>query len=266
MKKCVLKVLPRLLTFLLLSLLFTACFGNKPKQGTYTIFRSKNIEGIQLQGKEFSIQGFTDDVFFEIARMQGIRIKIATLDRGKTGELLRMRGADGVVGIVDATLQYRKQYLISEPFFTFGPVVVMRSDDVYVNPDSLKNKVVGFDRAYAGLVQNRDDLSFILKPYDQMTYAMEDLVNGQIGAVILDSIRAYQLVGNFYANKLKVASGPLIVTDFCLIVKQGKNDELIRLFNDGLEQLKSKGTYQKILDYWGLVDPVYRSESGVLSK
>lgn len=251
---------------LLLLLLCTACFGSKPKQATYTIFRSKSIEGIQLQGKESSIQGFTDDVFFEIARMQGVRIKIATLDHGKTGELLRMRGAEGVVGVVDATLQNRKLYLISEPFFTFGPVVVMRTEDIYVNPDSLKNKVVGFDRAYAGLVQNREDLSFILKPYDQMTYAMEDLVNGKIDAVILDSIRAYQLVGNFYANKLKVASGPLIVTNFCLIVKQGKHDALVELFNEGLEQLKSKGTYQKILDYWGLVDPLYRSESGVLSK
>lgn len=258
MKKCTL--------LLLLLLLCTACFWGKSKKRDYAVFRSNSIEGINLQGKESSIQGFTDDLLFEIARTKGIRIKITTLDHGKTGDLLDMTGAEGVVGVVDATLQNRKQYIISDPFFTFGPVVVMRMRDNYKNPASLKDKVVGFDRAYAGLVQNREDLSFILKPYDQMTYAMEDLVNGKIDAVILDSIRAYLLVGSFYANKLKVASAPLIVTDFCLIVKDGKHDELVSIFNEGLRQLKAQGTYQKMLDYWGLVDPLYNSERGVLSK
>src|ERR1017187_6605947 len=115
----------------LLLLLCTACFGNKSKQKNYTVFRSNSIEGVNLQGKESSIQGFTDDLLFEIARTKGIRIKITTLDHGKTGDLIDMTGADGVVGVVDATLESRKLYLISDPFFTFGPVVVMRMNDTY---------------------------------------------------------------------------------------------------------------------------------------
>ncbi|MCE5293725.1 MAG: transporter substrate-binding domain-containing protein [Chlamydiales bacterium] len=255
MKKCA-----PLLLFLIV--FCTGCFWSKSKNKQYTVFRSNSIEGINLQGKETSIQGFTNDLLFEIARLKGIRIKINTLDHGKTGDLISMKGADGVVGVVDATLQNRKFYVISEPFFTFGPVVVMRMGETYKDLDSLKNKVVGFDRAYAGLVQNRDDLSFILKPYDQMTYAMEDLVNSKLDAVILDSIRAYQLVGNFYANTLKVASAPLIITNFCLIVNEGKHVELIKIFNEGLAELKKQGTYQKMLNYWGLVDPLYNSEIG----
>lgn len=249
----------RVLSILLL-LIVTACFWANPNHKTYTILRSNNIPGINLQGKETSIQGFTDDLLFEIASIEGFRVKITTLNSATTGRLVSLRGGDAVVGAVDATLENRKLYTISDPFFTFGPVVVLRNSDTYTNLDSLKNKVVGFDRAYAGLVQNRDDLLFILKPYDQMTYAMEDLVNGKIDAVILDSIRAYQLVGSFYANTLKVASGPLISTDFCLIVKDGKNSELVSLFNEGLHRLKANGTYQKILDYWALVDPHLKAE------
>ncbi len=256
----------RALLHLLLVFACTGCFWSSSERPVYTIFRSNTIQGINLQGKETSIQGFTDDVLFEIARMKGIRLQINTVEHGKTGEMIDMQGADGVVGVVDASLQNRRQYLISEPLFTFGPVVVLRRNETYKDIDSLKNKVVGFDRAYAGLIENREDLSFILKPYDQMTYAMEDLVHGKIDAVILDSIRAYQLVGNFYANTLKVASSPLIVTSLCLIVKAGTFDELIPLFNDGLLKLKKQGTYQKMLDYWGLVDPSYSKESGVLSK
>ncbi len=245
----------RFLPIFLLLLLCTGCFWNKDQHPVYTIFRANTIQGINLQGKETSIQGFTDDILYEIARMKKIRLQINTVEHGKTGEMIEMQGADGVVGVVDASLQNRRQYLISDPLFTFGPVVVLRQGDSYKDIDSLKNKVVGFNRAYAGLIENRDDLSFILKPYDQMTYAMEDLVHGKIDAVILDSIRAYQLVGNFYANTLKVASSPLIATSLCLIVKVGNYSELIPLFNDGLAKLKKQGTYQKMLDYWGLVDP-----------
>ncbi len=251
---------------IVLLVLCTGCFSNSSKRKSYTVFRSNNIEGINLQGKETSIQGFTNDLLFEIARVKDVHIMVSTFDHGKTGAMLEMKGADGVVGVVDESLENRRQYTISDPFFTFGPVVVMRKGEKYVNVDSLRNKVVGFDRAYAGLVRNREDLLFILKPYDQVTYAMEDLVNGKIDAVILDSIRAYQLVGNFYATKLKVASSPLIVTNFCLVINKSEHIELVKLFNDGLKQLKAKGIYQKMLDYWGLVDPLYKRERGVLSK
>lgn len=232
--------------------LFAGCFWKKPPRKLYTIFRSNNIEGMNLQGKESSVQGFTDDILFEIAQTKDFRIKINTVEHGKTGALLDMRGADAVVGVVDASIQNLKLYLISDPLFSFGPVVILRTHDTYVNLDSLKNKVVGFERAYAGVFENPQDLPFIFKPYDQMTYAMEDLVYGKIDAVIMDSIRANQLISTFYANKLKVASAPLKVTNLCLIVKLGKDNELIKLFNQGLHDLKKNGTYQKMLDYWGL--------------
>ncbi len=256
----------KILCWLFLLFLCTSCFLGTAKKRVYTIVRANKIEGINLQGKENSIQGFIDDILYEIAAASDIRIKINTVDHGYTADLLALPGTDAVMGVIDATIKNQKNYDVSDPVFTFGPVVVMRIHDTYKDLDSLKDKIVGFDRAYAGLVQNREDLSFILKPYDQMTYAMEDLVNGKIDAIILDSIRAYQFVGNFYANKLKVASSPLIVTNLCLIVNHGQNDELIIIFNQGLRRLKANGTYQKMLDYWGLFDPAYNKESGVLSR
>jgi hypothetical protein len=52
------------LLFLLL-FLCTSCFFGGSKHKTYTIFRSNAVSGINLQGKETSIQGFTDDILYE---------------------------------------------------------------------------------------------------------------------------------------------------------------------------------------------------------
>ncbi len=247
------------LALLLVALgLCTGCFWKKPKQKFYTIFRASAIEGMNLQGKETSIRGFEDDVLYEIARNKGFRLKINTVEHAKTIDLLDMTGADGAVGVVDINLQNPKMYTLSDPLFSFGPVVILRANETYTNLDSLKNKIIGFERAYAGVFENPEDLSFIFKPYDQMTYAMEDLVNGKIDAIIMDSIRANTLISSFYANKLKVASGPLKVTSLSVIVKVGKDAELITLVNDGLKDLKAHGTYKKMLEYWGL--PLTNSE------
>lgn len=250
------KKIASLLGILLVALgLCTGCFWKKSNKKFYTIFRASAIEGMNLQGKETSIQGFEDDILYEIARDKGFRLKINTVEHAKTTDLLEMPGADAAVGIVDVNLQNPKLYQLSDPLFSFGPVVIMRVHDTYTNLDSLKNKVIGFERAYAGVFENPEDLSFFFKPYDQMTYAMEDLVNGKIDAIIMDSIRANTLISSFYANKLKVASGPLKVVNLCVIVKQGKDAELITLVNEGLKDLKAHSTYKKMLEYWGLPTP-----------
>lgn len=245
----------RIFLLLILLCLSAGCFWRNSSHRIYTIYRSSIIEGVNLQGKETSIQGFIDDLFYEIARRKGFRIKINTIANAKTSTLLTRPNADAAVGILEPTVQNRKIYDFSDPIYTFGPVVVMRKNETYDGLNSLKNKIVGFERAYAGAFENRNDLTFIFKPYDQMTYAMEDLVNGKIDAVILDSIRAYQLVASFYANTLKVASPPLQLTILCLIGIRGKDQPLIKLFNEGLQELKKESVYKKMLDYWGLVDP-----------
>jgi ABC-type amino acid transport substrate-binding protein len=38
------------------------------------------------------------------------------------------------------------------------------------------------------------------------------------------------------------------------VVKKGKREELIDLFNDGLTELREKGIYAKTLTYWNLID------------
>ena len=120
MKKCIL---------LLLILGFVTGCVTRPKRKFYSIFRTNEMAGVNLYGKETSVQGFTDDLLFEIASIKDIRLKINTVEQGKTAALLNIRGADGVIGLVNSKLRDRKSYNVSDPYFSFGPVVVMRVDE-----------------------------------------------------------------------------------------------------------------------------------------
>jgi polar amino acid transport system substrate-binding protein len=147
-----------------------------------------------------------------------------------------------------------KQYRFSDPFFAFGPVIVLRIDQPYKNLGDLKDKMVGFDRSYGSALEGRSDIQFFMQPYDQMSMAMEDLLNQKLDAVVLDSILAYQYAKSFYQGRIKVVMPPLKETDLRLVTKIGKNDRLIKLFNDGLKEIKEQGLYDKMLEYWSLIN------------
>lgn len=246
----------RLILLFALFCLVSGCFWRNAPKKTYVIYRSNVIEGVNLQGKETSIQGFIDDLFFEIAKRKGFLIEFQMVINGKTLSMVRAKEADAVIGTIDITPQNQKLFLYSQPLYAFGPVMVIRANDPYKSLAELKDKFVAFDRNYAGYLEGKSAIPFIFKPYDQMTFAMEDLVQGKIDAVVCDSFVAYQYVNSFYANKIKVATGLLKEKHLRLITyKKSKNHELIEIFDEGLQELKAQGTYKKMLNYWGIVDP-----------
>ena len=153
------------------------------------------------------------------------------------------------------TLKDQKLYVLSDPFFSFGPVLLLRENDTLAHFRSLNSKVIGFGRNYGEDLTTREDLGYIFLPYDQVISAIEELINGRIDAVVVDSIYGHQLESGLYAGKIKVATALFKVTKFRLACKAGKNDELIAQFNKGLAELKLEGTYQKMLVYWGLYEP-----------
>ncbi|MBS0654185.1 MAG: amino acid ABC transporter substrate-binding protein [Verrucomicrobia bacterium] len=247
----------RLSLVLLFSLgIAVSCFFGGPSKTHFKVLCGSSWPGINLHGKTSNVQGFIDDLFFAIASGEDIRISITRIDSGgRMFPHLDDQGVDGVVSVAATTTREERQYAFSDPFFAYGPVLVIRSNDAYNSLAMLKDKVVGYERGYGGDFATRNDFEVIFRPYDQMTYAMEDLIHGQIDAVILDSVYANQLLSGLYATALKIVYPPLKETSFQLVVKKGENEELIELFNKGLKEQRANGEYTKLLDYWGLFDP-----------
>jgi polar amino acid transport system substrate-binding protein len=246
----------RVVEVLLVSVAFlVGCFSMRPSKTSFAVFRSASWEGVNLHGKQSSVQGFIDDLFFEIADRAGVRIDVKKAEERRVLPLLEKRGVDGVLSITVPTVQNQRVYEFSEPLFAFGPVLIIRSQDKYDSLVSLKDKVVGFKRGFGGDLETRNSFQIIFRPYDQMTYAMEDLINQKIDAVVLDSMYAHQLLSGLYARRVKIVRPPLKVTSIRLIVKKGENEELMEIFNKGFKELKKKNEYKDLLAYWGLFDP-----------
>jgi ABC-type amino acid transport substrate-binding protein len=242
------------LPLFLLSFLLSGCFGSTEKK-SYVVYRNMNGEELNLYGTEKNVQGFTDDLFFEIASREGFRVSFVKVPNKTLLPLLNKKKVDGVITTQLPAHKDEKAFLFSDPFFSFGPVLIVRENDTLENFKSLQSKVVGFGRNYGEDLTTREDLGYIFRPYDQVITAIEELINGRLDAVLMDSIYGHQLESGLYAGKIKIATALFKVTKFRLAVKAGKNDEFIALFNKGMAGLKQDGTYQTMLTYWSLYEP-----------
>lgn len=243
-----------LIVSLLVSLV--SCKSAPEKRATpYDIARPSNWETINLAGSGKKLTGFSDDLLYEIAQIEQFSVRIHPVDRDLAFSQLNQGTVDGILTGLIPDEQNRQYYHFSEPYFVTGPVLLVRINSPYQNLQDLTGREIGFSRLYSWALKSQDTVGPIFRPYDDLERSLDDLKTGHIDGLILDAVTAYSTVSGPYRYSLRIASKPLLTMGVRLVVKAGgKAEELIPLFNKGLEEVKKAGLYPKMLRYWGLFD------------
>ena len=117
----------------------------------------------------------------------------------------------------------------------------------------LDGKKVGGQIGTTGLVETlpKAKSKAVVKTYDEVGLALEDLAKGNIDAVICDDP-----VAKFYANKKKEYQGKLkvaFITDdveyYGFAVRKSDTD-LVKKINEGIKAVKAKGLDKQIVETW----------------
>ena len=87
-----------------------------------------------------------------------------------------------------------------------------------------------------------------LKTYDDIGLAFQDLMNGQINAVVCDNPVALGYVGTNPA-KLKTAGGVFTDENYGIAVAKGKTD-LLNKINAGIKAIKDEGLINQYSQKW----------------
>ena len=223
-------------------------------KASYTVARNTNWEQTPLYGEEKNMLGFSDDLIYEIAKKEAFTVKLISYLQGPLIQALNIKGIDAVLTTMQPTHERLKYYVFSQPYFTIGPVLLVRKNATATNLSDLTDHSIAYDRLTTWPLSLPGASGCVFHAYDDMLQAVDDLSRGKIDAVVLDAIIANNLAAGLYSNSIKVSGPPLVPLGFYLVVKKGKNEELISLFNKALQKLKKDGLYPKMLLYWGLFD------------
>jgi polar amino acid transport system substrate-binding protein len=87
-----------------------------------------------------------------------------------------------------------------------------------------------------------------LKTYDDIGLAYQDLINGQIDAVVADNPLALGYVGE-NPDKLKAVGEVFTDENYGIAVCKTKTD-LLEKINEGLKAVKAEGLIEQLVEKW----------------
>ncbi len=206
-------------------------------EGTYPPFSMRTPDG-ELDGLEMRIMG-------EICNRLGLEYEpvIVKWDSMLVG--LQAEHFDIVGNAMGITAQRQEAVTFCDGWIETGARVVVHRDSAYAGPDELRGKKIGAIAA-STFIPIVEQLGGDLMAYKADVDGMQDLVNGNIEAVILESIAANYAITK---SKLPLRSLPGLIDPAQLgwAVKKGKPN-LVRAINATRAEMVAEGKVAELFE------------------
>lgn len=234
---------------LILSALLAACGGTaaptKIKIGTDATFPP--FETVDEKTKE--ITGFDVDLIKAVAAKVGLEVEIVNVGFDPLLAGIAQCQYDGGIAAITITDERKQQMSFSNPYFDAGQVVVVKKDNADIKgKGDLGGKTVGSQIGTTGAIEIEKIAGAKLKTYDSFDLAFQDLINGQIDAVVADNPLSLGYVGK-NADKLKIV-GDVFTSESYGVAICNKKADLVQKINQGIAAVKQDGTLDKLIQKW----------------
>jgi polar amino acid transport system substrate-binding protein len=138
--------------------------------------------------------------------------------------------------------------LFSDPYYAAGQMVVVRKDNTTITGKDTLTGNVGAQIGTTGSFEVEKVPAATLKTYDDIGLAFQDLINGQINAVVADNWLALGYVAR-NSDALMAVGGVFTSENYGIAVAKNKPD-LLNKINSGLAQVKGEGLIDTLSKKW----------------
>ncbi|HCO80489.1 MULTISPECIES: transporter substrate-binding domain-containing protein [Bacillus] len=223
--------------------------GSGEGKGTYKI-------GIDVTYPPFEFEkggktvGIDVDLINAIAKDQGFKVKLEAMDFSGIIPAMQAGQLDVGMGGMSITDERKKKVDFSDPYFDAGLTVVVKKDSSIKSIDDLKGKKLAVKNGTTGAkfaTDNADKYGYEVVQFNDSPSMFQEVSNGNADALIED----YPVITYAIAQqdlKLKTVGDRLNGDQYGISVMKGKNQDLLKKINKGLENLKKNGEYDKIIE------------------
>jgi polar amino acid transport system substrate-binding protein len=196
-----------------------------------------------------NIVGLDIDLINAIAKAEGLKIEIVNVGWDSLLAGMATCQYDAAISAMTITEERAKSFSFSEPYFAAGQVVTVAIDNTDITgPDSLSGKTIGVQLGTTGDIEAQKIAGATVKSYDGIALAFQDLLNGQVDAVIADNPLALGYVGE-NPDRLKVV-GDVFTDEYYGIAVCKDKTELLAQINAGLAKVKADGLIEELTTKW----------------
>jgi polar amino acid transport system substrate-binding protein len=231
---------------LLIGLMAASCSSTPTKIRVATDATWPPFESINEQTKQ--VEGFDIDIMNRIAEIEKLDIEYVNVGFDPLLAGMAQGTYDAAISSITITEDRKKEMLFSDPYFAAGQIVTVRKDTTTIAGKDTLTGNIGAQIGTTGSMEVEKIKSATLKTYDDIGLAFQDLMNGQINAVVCDNPVALEYVGK-NPDKLKTAGDIFTDENYGIAVAKGKTDLLSKI-NAGIKAVKSEGLIQQLSKKW----------------
>ncbi|ART82696.1 glutamine ABC transporter substrate-binding protein [Oceanisphaera profunda] len=201
--------------------------------------------------KDGQLVGIDVDLINAIAKDQGFKINIEQMDFSGIIPAMQAGMLDVGMGGMSITDKRKETVDFSEPYFAAGVSLVVANDNKNIaSLDDLSGKKVVVKNGTVGASfadKNTEEYGYSIIQVSDSASMFQEVTNGTADALMED----YPVISYAIATgglKLQTVGERLTGDNYGISVLKDKNDELLKMINDGLANLKENGEYDKIID------------------
>jgi polar amino acid transport system substrate-binding protein len=194
------------------------------------------------------IEGMDIDIFNAIADKENLKVTYKNVAWDPLLAGMAQGLYDAAISSITITEDRQKDMLFSDPYFAAGQLVVVRKDNTTITGKDTLKGAVAVQLGTTGDIEVKKIVAATSKPYDDIGLAFQDLINGQVDAVVCDNPVALLYVGK-NSDKLKTAGSVFTNENYGIAVAKGKA-ELLNRINAGLKAVKAEGVIDQAATKW----------------
>ncbi len=181
-----------------------------------------------------------------IAEKLGLQLEIKDMAFESLSEAL----SGGTIDIIAAgfTIDPKREETMdfTNTYFTAKQTILVRSDSGFASKADLEDKKIGGQTGTTGL-SCAEELTAKenIKGYNNGSLAVDDLLNGNLDAVIIDNNPANEYK-NQHGDELTLITDQFEEEEYAMAVKKG-NKSLLDAVNKALDEIKADGTFDEIV-------------------
>lgn len=221
----------------------------------FLIGRDPSWYPLNFYGKEQRMVGFTNELVQAIAERGNIRLRIYDYGPFTLLDRLVSNDVDAIFTLRNPTAISKQRFVFSDPVYLAGPVIVVPVGSSIKSIDDLEGKIVAVKRSESSVYVLEKYPTFVMIPYDNVSHALDTLVDNEVDAAIVDVLDAKSYADGVQRGHIQIVTKPL--TDYAIRLmakRRGDQEEFMKRFNQGLHLVKEEGIWTRLIEKWGLVE------------
>lgn len=196
--------------------------------------------------------GIDVDIIKAVAANQGFNIEIQSLGWDAAVTAVQAGQADALLAGASITDERKANgWIFSDSYYDSYQVFAAKADSGIESLDDLKGKTIAVKNATAGAnyaEELKDKYGFKIDTYEDSPTMYQAVVLGQADACVEDKPIMADNIKTGGLDLTIVESTASKVAPYGFAIMNKDNQELLDMFNKGLQEIKDNGTYDEILN------------------